>query len=376
METFKKLIDRFDAPGPKRILSLDGGGIRGALSLGYLERIETLLRVRYSNPDLKLCDYFDLIGGTSTGAIIAASLAIGKTVSEVKSQYLQLGGEIFGDKKGFMGFSIDYKYDEKPLKAALNNMFGDIRIGDEGVHGLKCGLCVVTKRLDTSSTWPVTNHPGGQYYNRNRFLLKDIVRASTAAPTYFIPEIIDLGGGQSGAFVDGGLSMMNNPAMQLFLVATVKGYGFNWKPGSDSIQLVSIGTGVRDTKLVAEKLKNPRLWEIASFAPEQLMHDAAEFIEMMLLYLSKSPTSRSIDRVMGGMESAVDAHQKLMYYLRYNVVLDKINLVQEGITDLTDKQIESLTEMDDADNRYILAEIGEKSAQRQIKNDHFPEIFI
>lgn len=64
-------------PGPKRLLALDGGGVRGMLSLSYLERIESILRSR-SGDDLefRLCDYFDLIGGTSIGAVIAAGLAL------------------------------------------------------------------------------------------------------------------------------------------------------------------------------------------------------------------------------------------------------------------------------------------------------------
>src|SRR5687768_6404652 len=128
---------------------------------------------------------------------------------------MELGGEIFGDRKGFLGISLHYKYDEAPLREALKNMFGDIKIGDEGDHGIKTGLCIITKRLDTFSTWPVSNHPEGRYFQRNRFLLRDIVRASTAAPTYFIPEIIDLGHDENGTFVDGGLSMMNNPSLQL-----------------------------------------------------------------------------------------------------------------------------------------------------------------
>ena len=84
-----KLHQRFLEPGPKRILSLDGGGIRGALMLGFVERIEQLLRERHRDPDLRLSDYFDLIGGTSTGAIVAAALAIGMSVADVKKSYLE-----------------------------------------------------------------------------------------------------------------------------------------------------------------------------------------------------------------------------------------------------------------------------------------------
>jgi hypothetical protein len=70
--------------GPKRILALDGGGIRGILTLEYLEVIESEFRRRFNSPDFLLCDYFDLIGGTSTGSIIAAGLACGMTVEQLK----------------------------------------------------------------------------------------------------------------------------------------------------------------------------------------------------------------------------------------------------------------------------------------------------
>jgi len=59
------LLDRFNSPGPKKILSLDGGGIRGALTLGYLKKLEDILKAKFAgNSNFRLCDYFDLIGGT------------------------------------------------------------------------------------------------------------------------------------------------------------------------------------------------------------------------------------------------------------------------------------------------------------------------
>ena len=89
------LRERLTRPGPKRILALDGGGVRGALTLGFLERMEGLLRDRYDNPDLRLRDYFDLIGGTSTGSIIAVGLAIGMDVAELKEVYRTIGPAVF-----------------------------------------------------------------------------------------------------------------------------------------------------------------------------------------------------------------------------------------------------------------------------------------
>src|SRR5262249_53785313 len=76
-------------PGPKRILAIDGGGVRGVVSLAFLERVELVLRERTGDPALRLCDYFDLIGGTSTGSIIATGLALGYSTQHLIDTYLQ-----------------------------------------------------------------------------------------------------------------------------------------------------------------------------------------------------------------------------------------------------------------------------------------------
>ena len=92
------LLERFDAKAPKKILSLDGGGIRGALTLGYLKKIEDILKAKHpENKDFRMSDYFDLIGGTSTGSIIASCLAIGMSAAEIKNMYMELGDKIFGN---------------------------------------------------------------------------------------------------------------------------------------------------------------------------------------------------------------------------------------------------------------------------------------
>ena len=104
------LIDRLKEDSPKRILALDGGGIRGAITIGYLEKLESILRKRHKSPHMRLSDYFDLIGGTSTGSIIAGGLAIGMEVGEIKKLYLKLGDKIFGQKRSiFKRLSAKFK---------------------------------------------------------------------------------------------------------------------------------------------------------------------------------------------------------------------------------------------------------------------------
>jgi uncharacterized protein len=207
------------------MLALDGGGIRGALTLGYLARIESILRERAGDdPDFRLCDYFDLIGGTSTDSIIATGLALGFSVSELVDIYRTLGEQVF--EEGFLRFGvIGAKFPKEPLVRALTTHFGDETLGSDK---LRTGLMVMTKRLDTGSPWLLHNNPRGKFYNPrpgetgtgNRdLLLRSIVRASTAAPHYFDPELIQISPQVSGAFVDGGVSPYNNPAMQLLMLA-------------------------------------------------------------------------------------------------------------------------------------------------------------
>ena len=81
---------------PKRILALDGGGLRGILTLGILQKIEDILRDRHGGSDgFRLCHYFDLIAGTSTGAIIAATLAMGWSVEQIRQKYVSLSESVF-----------------------------------------------------------------------------------------------------------------------------------------------------------------------------------------------------------------------------------------------------------------------------------------
>ena len=95
--TQKSRDEHLDNDGqPKRILALDGGGLRGILTLGILQKIENILRDRHGNDSgFRLCHYFDLIAGTSTGAIIAATLAMGWTVEQVRKKYMDLGKTVF-----------------------------------------------------------------------------------------------------------------------------------------------------------------------------------------------------------------------------------------------------------------------------------------
>ncbi len=356
--------------GPKRILALDGGGIRGALTLGFLEKIESILRKRENNPDLLLCDHFDMIGGTSTGAIIAAGLSIGMTAKDIKDLYLDLGDKIFGRKYSlFFNFfkRSRAKFDFRPLEKALTEVFGDITMGSDKI---RTNLCIVAKRADTLSTWPIINNPKGKYYEKNKgMLLRKVVRASAAAPSYFIPQKIDVGGGEIGAFIDGGVSLANNPSFQVFLVATLKGFKYNWETGADKLSILSVGTGTYTKRYDPDKIAKKNLLGWASMIPELFMEDANYLNQTILQYLSESPAPRVIDREIGDLRDDLLTAKPALSYIRYNVKLEENELNSLGMQ-FTDEELKSLREMSHAQNKDVLYEIGSKAAEKYINPEH------
>ena len=323
-----------------------------------------------------LADYFDLIGGTSMGAIIAGALAIGMSAKEVEDTYLEFGGEVFSDHVNQIGLPrlglLRGRYSAEPLRKKLEEYFGERTLGDPSI---RTGLCIVTKRADTNSTWPLINHPNGRYYSRNKdILLRRAVRASTAAPTYFDPEEIDLGGGQHGAFIDGGVSLYNNPSLLLFLVASLNGFPFHWPTGADQLLLVSIGTGYWQDALSFKDVMQANVFQWGTNVPGMLMDDATWLAQLMLQYLSKSPTAVAIDREIGDLSGDLLGASPALTYLRYNVALEEEALRKLGLDDLA-KRAADLREMSKADNRQALNRIGNVAAETIVHVDQLPKAF-
>jgi patatin-like phospholipase/acyl hydrolase len=221
------LIERIEREGPKKLLAIDGGGIRGVLALEVLQRIEDLLKAKSRRADLRLADYFDYAAGTSTGGIIAAGLAIGMSVSQILVFYQEAGAQMF--VKANLLRRLRYKFEDEPLAAKLREVFAaDTMLGSEKLQTL---LLLVMRNATTDSPWPISNNPYAKYNEKTRpgcnldLPLWQLIRASTAAPTYFPPEVIVLNQGAADerqfVFVDGGVTMYNNPAFQMFLMASL-----------------------------------------------------------------------------------------------------------------------------------------------------------
>jgi predicted acylesterase/phospholipase RssA len=371
---------RLASAGPKRILALDGGGIRGILSLAFAERIEKLLAERTGSPDIHLSDYFDLIGGTSTGAIIAAGLAMGRSASQLIDVYLNLAKDGFRQHR-WLGGMLAPKFRTDSLRAAILHQFGEETLGS---HNLRCGIGIVAKRLDTGSVWLFHNHPRGPFFSpegdtaftANRDLrLVDLLRASTAAPSYFEPESIEVAPGQSGLFVDGGVSPHNNPALLLVMLATLHGFGFRWPMGEDRLMVVSLGTGSPRTKPMWGSFSSMPPLLLAVESLRWMMQDSSTLAQTMLQWMSRSPTPWKINSEIGDLRNDQLAGLPLLHYLRYDVPLMEEWLTQHlGLT-LSADELELLKQFDHPEIAPRLLEIGRRAAEIQIQPEHFPAHF-
>ena len=317
--------------GPKHILTLDGGGVRGVVALAFLERIEELLSKRYgTGTDFRLCDHYALIGGTSTGAMIATGLALGYSVQELLDVYVRMSSQAFSKRRWFGGI-VAPKFPTQPLLDVIDSQIGNTTLGSDQ---LRCGLGIVTKRLDTNSVWVFHNHPrgpffdlssgGGDAYTPNKDLpLANLIRASTAAPTYFEPEFISIAPGTEGAFVDGGVSPHNDPALAMFMLATLHGYGFRWPTGIDNMSITSVGTGAIRPMLSASVGRKTTAARVAFQSIASLMLDCSSQVQTFMQWMGSCRNPAVIDSEIGDLAEDCIGIQKQFKYTRLNITLDR-----------------------------------------------------
>lgn len=367
--------------GPKRILALDGGGVRGALTISFLERLEAVLEQRHGR-HVRLCDYFDLIGGTSTGAIIACALALGYSAADVRELYMKLGTRVF-QRPLWRIVGLQAKFDSRLLQKEIDAIIGDRTLDSPD---LLTGIAIVTKRMDTGSPWILSNNPrsmywetpaDGSYIGNRLYPLGNIVRASTAAPHYFDPEEISIVDGASpGLFVDGGVTPHNNPSLHLLLMAAFNGYGLRWPLGRDSLLLVSIGTGDFRQSLTAQEAGRMPAVGLAVKALTGLISDAETLVITLLHWLGDSPSRWPLNSEIGSLTGEFPGgREALLSFRRYDVLLEEEWLNKElGVT-LPKHEIADLKRMDEPLNIPRFYDLGQRAAARQITESQLPEMF-
>ena len=368
--TAKTFRDKLQPAAQKKLLACDGGGIRGVLSLEPLERIETVLREKTGDPNLVLADFFDYVSGTSTGAIIATCISRGMSIAAVRDFYISNGPAMFS-KAGILQ-RLNNKFTDQKLSDKLKEVLGDkTTLGSEDLRTL---LMMVMRNASTDSPWPLCNNPAAKYNfppdrpnNNLKLPLWQLVRASTAAPTYFPPESIQVGD-KEFLFVDGGVTMYNNPAFQMFLMATVEPYKLNWPAGADKMLIVSIGTGTSPKANANLRSEDMNLFYNAGAIPNALMYAALNEQDFLCRVFGDCLAGCPLDREIGDMiGKRGPALPKLFTYMRYNAELTREGLDQLGLKQIQPEHVQALDSVDYIDE---LRQVGKAVADQQVKAQH------
>jgi len=361
--------DKLDKSGPRKLLACDGGGIRGIISVEILARIESELRKSCGNPKLVLADYFDYVGGTSTGAIIATLIALGYSADETRDFYLRSGAEMFHKARLWERFRT--KFEDDKLSKMLRDVSGeDTTLGSEKLRTL---LMMVLRNATTDSPWPLSNNPAAKYNEPARadcnlkLPLWQLVRASTAAPTYFPPEVVRVG--RDFIFVDGAVTMYNNPAFQLFLMATSEPYRLLWPTGEEKMLLISVGTGASanaNSNLSPEEMN---LLYNAGTIPSALIAAALQEQDFLCRIFGKCLAGDLLDREIGSViGQGIPDVPKLFTYARYNAELSREGLDALGLGHINPAHVQQI---DSVDHIGEMQEVGQALAQQKVKAEHF-----
>lgn len=384
------LTARIQADGPKKILACDGGGILGLMSTEILAKLEADLRKVHGRPDMVLADWFDFVCGTSTGAIIATCIAAGMSMDEMRAFYVGSGRDMFDKASLFK--RLRYSYNDEPLakklRAELDRALAHQPTAQHpnaplGSGGLKTVLMMVMRNHTTDSPWPVWNNPAAKYNQRDRMdcnldlPLWQLVRASTAAPTFFPPEVVTFCEGTpreySFIFVDGGVTTYNNPAYLAFQMATAAPYRLNWATGTDRLLIVSVGTGNAPKAQPKLEADDMNLIHHAKSIPSALMNAASAGWDMACRTLGDcrfgAPIDREFEAMVGDVNSAPNfTGPKLFTYLRYDPDVTHAGLGALGLTDIDPA---AMQEMDSVQHIPDIQRVGAAYAARHVRLSDF-----
>ncbi len=260
---------------PLRVLSLDGGGIRGVIPATVLAEIER-------RTGKQTAEMFDLIAGTSTGGILALGLTTPDPTDQDKPRYRAEELVALYAEKGKTIFSrslwhqlitlfglLGSKYAVRGLNDTLRTFFGDSKLKDAVAEVL-----ITSYDLESRDSWFLARHKA-RADEKSNFKMRDVARATSAAPTYFRPERLSIT--PPTAMVDGGV-FANNPAM----CGYVEAIKLN---GQQDIIVVSLGTGQVKTPI---HYRQARVWGLIGWARPLIgifMDGVAATVEHQLSWL-------------------------------------------------------------------------------------------
>jgi len=237
-------------------------------------------------------------------------------------------------------------------------------------------LAVIMRNATTGSAWPVTNNPHAKFNQRvdergqpfpacNLDLpLWQLVRASTAAPWYFPPEVIALPP-EEFTFVDGGITAYNNPALIAAMTATLPAYRLEWPTGSDRLLLVSIGTGGTKTRLSRTLRFMLKRLSVAMIVPGGLLETISQQQDLLCRVLGECVFGEALDLELGDLRPSglFAPGEKKFRYVRYNKYFTAEE-VESARRKLGPFDLDNLRLLD------VFREAGEEYATASVRLEH------
>lgn len=352
----------------RRILSIDGGGIRCLIAIEVLALLERQLAERKADPSFRLCHHFDLVAGTSGGALIAGAIALGISMHEIREFVVANAKHMF--RVAPWHLRLHSWYDKDELEHNLRDWFGaDTTLGSPRLQTL---VLMIMANWSTNSPWLISNHPGAPFNDRRLddcnldLHLWQIARASAAAPALYVPESIEFGRTHAYRFVfmDGGLTGFLNPAFKAFLYATTPAYGLNWSAATDRLTLLSIGSGDLRERRLHQDANDIGIVKALITATDDLLYCSVREQDVLCRTFGQCITGNSIDDELGDMiHVSQRAAPPLFEYHRINVAL-----TQEGLASIECSGIDpvAVRPIDCVDQVAALTQIGACLAASQL----------
>ena len=293
----------------KIILSIDGGGIRGIVPGQILIHIERLLKEIFDDSTYKIADHFDLVAGTSTGGILACAYLMSEfdrpkyTAEEVVDIYFERGDDIFTiplfHKIRSAGGVLDEKYPADGLEETLQDYFGDAKLSE-----LLKPTLITAYDIKRRKAHFFTQHDAKD--PDHNFYLRDVARATAAAPTFFEISKIKSDANKYYPLIDGGI-FANNPALCAYAEMRNKFSTKELKGLASDILLLSIGTGYAKVSYSYDEAKD---WGLAAWAKpalDMMMAGVSDTVDYQLRQIFEAADSRKqYLRINGELPAGID----------------------------------------------------------------------
>jgi len=325
----------------RMILSLDGGGIRGILTIQLLKKLEKLT-------DLPCHELFDMVAGTSTGGIISGLIATGHSAEQIEGLYVSLVKEVF-EKRSLTSsrFLNPPQFTKSKYRKNLKKILNNITL-EEVNRSTQTDLMITAKDITASEeTFFTCFENNGEYKGTYKsVLLRAVMEATMSAPTYFYPL---------ERFLDGGTTTYNNPVTAAAMEAVC--YDGRGKYHADKLTVFSFGTGTSVKFIKPEQAKNPKGVDVA-FWLNYVMDESSQDASDMQMDMLRSGIVKGMD--VRRFQISFDTTS--LAKLPNRQLPEKTESGAEWIYDLTNEELDGI-DMSDVSKFGLVKTIGEAMAE-------------